>query len=228
MSRRMRETFCVALAAGALLLAGQAMAAVPVTGPDFCVRVQQIVAATTLVPDNTVHPDYAAFKQSKTSIEPFTSHQFVLADEATGVPRRVSCKVKTPDHLNAHFGATTASDPGLGCAGANRDTVSRVYASLDATERSRVRVPESAWRFDPDSHTYLGSTWVEPYAFLYRTPEATVHLHAKSLRVDWDNFWLSWAADRFRGVLYCHLAAPEYVRQIALGEVVAPAPPAAD
>jgi hypothetical protein len=228
MSRRRRHFARPLAALGVALLAGEAAAAGPVTGPDFCIRVQQLVAATTLEPRNTVHPDYAAFKQSKTSIDPLTSHQFVLADEATGVPRRVSCKVKTPDHLVAHFGAGAASDPGLGCAGANRDTVSRVYASLDLAERSRVRVPESAWRFDPDSHTYLGSTWVEPYAFLYRTDDAAVHLHAKSLRVDWENFWLAWAADRFRGVLYCHLAAPEYVRQIALGEVAAPGPPVAD
>lgn len=196
----------------------------PRTGADFCSNVQQLIAGTTLRTLNTVHTDYAAFQKSKTAIAPLTSHQFVLGEPGTGTPWRVSCKVKTPDHLRSHYGAAAAAETARSCAEVNRATVRRVYQALAAAGQAPQR-PEGSWRFDADATTLLGSEWVAPYAFAYGAPDGSVHLFAKSLRVDWDTLWLAWAPERFRGALYCHLAAPEYVRRVALGAAVPARPP---
>jgi len=213
------------LAATALLLAAQCVhAQVPATTDNFCIRVQQIIAGTTMVPDsNTVYTDYQAFRESKTGVRPLTNHQYVLPEPGTtNSPMRVSCKVKTPDHLNAEYGPGTATAQNLGCIDINRDTARRVYAGLDTGTISRVRIPETRLVFEPDDGTFMGSSWVGEFPFAWTGPDGRLHLRAKMLRVDWDNVWLSWAPDRLRGALYCHLVAPEYLRRLVLGEVTAP------
>jgi hypothetical protein len=196
----------------------------PVTTDDFCSRVQQILAGTPMLPDsNTVYTDYPAFRASKTSVRPLTNHQYVMPEPGTAnSPMRVSCKVKTPDHLNAAYGPGTATDQGLGCLDINRDTARRVYAGLSAAEKLRIRIPEALLIFDPDESTFMGSSWVGEYPFAWTGTDGRLHLQAKLLRVDWDNVWLSWAPDRLRGAIYCHLVAPEYLHRLVLGEVMAP------
>jgi hypothetical protein len=139
-----------------------------------------------------------------------------------GSPMRVSCKVKTADHLNAEYGPGSAVDPGLGCVDVNRDTARRVYARLDAGEQKRLRITAGSLVFEPDDSTFMGSNWVGEFPFAWTGGDGKLHLRARRLRVDWDNFWLSWAPDRLRGALYCHLVAPEYLRRLVLGETTAP------
>jgi len=214
-----------ALSATVLLLAvpsvhGQAS----VTADDFCVRVQQLLAGTRMLPDsNTVYTDYEAFRASKTAVRPLTSHQFVLPEPGTAnSPMRVSCKIKTPDHLNAEYGPGTANDKGLGCIDINRDTARRVYAALDPDEKAGARIASTSLVFEPDISTFMGSSWVGEFPIAWTGPDGRLHLQAKVLRVDWDNVWLSWAPDRLRGTLYCHLVAPEYLRRLVLGAATAP------
>ena len=140
-----------------------------------------------------------------------------------GSPMRVSCKVKTPDHLNAEYGPGTATGRGVGCIDINRDTARGVYAGLEPAERARLKNPGSTLSFEPDEITFMGSSWVGEFPFAYTGQDGKLHLQAKALRVDWENVWLSWAPDRLRGALYCHLIAPEYLRRLILGETTAPA-----
>jgi hypothetical protein len=193
----------------------------PTSDDLFCGRVQQTFAGTTLEPRNTVYADYQAFRESKTVVRPLQTHQFVLRD-AGGVPLRVSCKVKTPDHLNAEYGPGTAQDRGVTCRDINRETARRVYAELGATDAKRVQVPLARVVFEDDETTFMGSGWVGPYEFAWGGTDGRLHILAKALRVDWDNVWLSWAPDRLRGAYYCHLVAPEYLHRLALGEMTAP------
>jgi hypothetical protein len=219
------RTIVQKLTATALLLAAQCgQAEAPITSDDFCIRVQQIIAGTRMVPDsNTVYTDYPAFRASKTGVRPLTNHQYALPEPGTAnSPMRVSCKVKTPDHLNAEYGPGTATDSGLGCIDINRDTARRVYAGLATDEKTRLRIPEARLVFEPDETTFMGSSWIGEFPFAWSASDGRLHLQAKVLRVDWDNLWLSWAPDRLRGALYCHLVAPEYLRRLVLGEVTAP------
>jgi len=220
----MQHIHLVSLMAVLLLAFGCGHAGTIVTNDEFCVHVQQLLAGTRMVPDsNTVYTDYQAFRESKTGVRPLTNHQYVMPEPGTaGSPMRVSCKVKTPDHLNAEYGPGSAVDPGLGCVDANRDTARRVYAGLDPSEQSRLRIAASSIVFEPDDSTFMGSGWVGEFPFAWTGTDGKLHLRARRLRVDWDNFWLSWAPDRLRGALYCHLVAPEYLRRLALGETTAP------
>lgn len=205
----------------ALLAASPARAAMPVpgTGPDFCAKVQQTFAGTTLKARNTVFTDYQAYRESKLQARPLTNYQYTYPEPGTrGSPMRVSCKVKTPDHLNAVYGPGTAIDRGITCREINQQTFRQVYASLTPDESARLAVPESKLVFEPDNATFMGSSYVGAYDFAWFAPDGRLHILAKSLRVDWDNVWLSWAPDRLRGAYYCHLVAPEYARRLVLGK----------
>lgn len=193
------------------------------TGPQFCLEVQRALAATRHPAENVVHPDYDAFKESKADIEPLTIHQYVQsADGNPDLPERVSCKTKTADQLNEHYGEGTAQDTGMTCRNINRATVMAVWNSLSADDRARaVEHPERIW-LDADQTTFMGSTWVKDYDAVYRSPAGELHLAGKALRVGWDDWWFAWAPDSVRGVHYCHLVAPEYLRRVILGEVSVP------
>lgn len=222
MTRTIAHAWCRA-AGGflALALAGSAKAVTPppVTGPEFCTSVAQVFATTALKPRNTVFTDYEAYRQSKLEARPLTSYQYTYPEPGThGSPMRVSCKVKTPDHLNAVYGPGTASDRGITCRDINQQTFRQVYASLTTEESARLAIPESRVQFEPDDSTFMGFIYVSAYDFAWFGPEGNLHILAKSLRVDWDNFWLSWAPERLRGAYYCHLVAPEYARRLVLGE----------
>lgn len=195
-----------------------------VTDDAFCSRAQQLLAGTSIAPQNTVHADFAAFRASKTAVRPLQTHQFALReDDGAGIPLRISCKVKTPDHLVAEYGSRAARDAGFTCADVNRDTAARVYANI--ADAGRIRIPQSLLVFDEDETTFMGSSWIGPYQFAYTTDDGRLHIKAKALRVDWENLWLSWAPDRLRGAYYCHLIAPEYLSRLVLGEAVAPSGP---
>lgn len=193
------------------------------TGADFCLEVQRALAATNHSAKNVVHPDYDAFKESKADIEPLTIHQFVQTSESDpALPERISCKTKTADQLNEHFGEGAARDTGMTCRNINRATVMAVWRSLSDEERARATERPDRIMLDADETTFMGSTWVKDYDAVYRTPEGELHLAGKALRVGWDDWWFAWAPDSVRGVHYCHLVAPEYLRRVILGEVSVP------
>jgi hypothetical protein len=224
-----RRIFVTAFGAAAIVAASSTSAVAQTRPPGsftdaaFCVRVQQRLAGTRMVPENTVFDDLESFTKSKTAIDPLRTYQYTLPDPADGrTPWRVSCKVKTPDHLNAHYGPGTANDQGITCKDINRDTVAAVLGSLLPSERARAATAANAIIYDPDTTTIMGNRWLEPYDFAYTAADGHLHLFARNLRVNWDDWWFAWAPERFRGAYYCHLAAPEYVRRLLLGDAKAP------
>lgn len=210
--------FCLATA-GACAMAGEpsatsTAATPPVSDAEFCVRAQRTMAGTNLTARNVVHPDYESFKKSKAMIDPLQTEQFVLyEDDARQRPLRISCKLKSPDLIGATYGAAAARDPELSCAHLHREIVEGVFASLTSEERARLAIERVVYQ--PDETTFMGSSWIEPFEFAWRSGD-TLHLKAKRLRVDWNDPWFAWAPDRVRGVVYCHLIAPEYLRRLAL------------
>ncbi len=202
-------------------LAMMAHAQVPVTDKDFCERVQRDLTGTTLKLTNIVYPDYDGFKESKTKIDPIELAQYVVTDAMS--PTRISCKTKTSDHLVDRYGADAAKSD-KSCADINRATMDAVYGALTEDEKSKLKIALADIVIEPDETVYMGSHFVSDYDFVYRGPEAKMHVLAKSLYVTWTNLAFKWAPERFRGVRYCHLIAPEYAKRLVLGEAQLPVP----
>jgi hypothetical protein len=195
------------------------------TSPDFCVEVQRRSAGVSIPVRNIIHTDFAAFVDSKPGIDPLETQQYVeYADAARTQPRRISCKLKSADHIRAVHGAVAAKaieNPNL-CREINRAMILEVWRGLDAAARATAAVPPHRFMLDGDRNEIMGSRWVKPYAYVYAGTGGTVHVLAKALLVNWDDWRWKLAPARFRGTHYCHLIAPEYVRELMLGTATAP------
>lgn len=195
------------------------------TSDGFCAEGQRLTTATTLPVSNTVHVQYEGFVESKPGVDPLATQQFVeYLDGDRSRPWRVSCKFKSADHIRAVHGAAaaTAPDNANACRELHRAIVLAVHRDLDAQERARVVVPPQRFMLDGDDIQVMGSAWTEPFQFAYVGNDGRVHLRSKALLVLWDDWRWKIAPDRFRGTHYCHLAAPEYVRDLMLGRAQAP------
>lgn len=214
----------VFVASASTLSPPQALAADALTtDADFCNRIQQLVVGTKLASRNVVHATYDAFKASKTSATPYSSHQYVMFEEGSSTrPMRVSCKFKTGDHLNAVYGAGSAAAKPKSCRDANRDTIMRVYRSFTPQQRAALPLPPTRILLDADELAYMGSKFIAPYQFAYRAGDGSVHVLARGLFVEWTDWRWKLAPDRFRGAHYCHLLAPEFAARLMRGEVTAP------
>ncbi len=194
------------------------------TNAAFCEVAQYLISNTAQRPRNVMHGDYESFKKSKTRIEPFETHQFVsYADAAHTQPMRISCKMKTVDHIVAHYGAAAAGPIQNTCRDLNHRIANNVFAALTEEQRARAKYPLAKIVLEPDRKHLMGSKWVSDYQSLWATPDGTLHLLAKALHVEYTDWIWRWAPERFRGVYYCHLVAPEHLRAMILGEQSAPA-----
>lgn len=196
------------------------------TSPQFCAEVQRRVAGTQQPLRNVVHETFESFVKSKPSVQPLEPQQYVeYADSERTQPRRISCKLKTADHINEVYGngAAASEESENACREINRATVLAVFRSLDPGTRARLAVPPHRFMLDGDENRIMGSGWIEPYPHVYAGADGAVHLHAKALLVFWNDWRWQLAPDRFRGTHYCHLIAPEYARALMTGEVSAPA-----
>lgn len=209
------------LAAGTVAAGDRAVIAMPLTsGAEACEIAQKAFAGTDLPFEVVMHPDFESFKLSKSSAQPFVIHGFVQRDASTGLPQRVSCKTKTADLLQETWGTDTASATGRSCRDLNRGTVIAIWQGLDPAHRASAIDRPDRILLEADTNAYMGSRWITDYPLVWRDEGGGLHIHAKALTVEWDDWKFKWAPDRLRGVQYCHLIAPEYLRAILLGDVV--------
>lgn len=201
------------------------------TNPDFCSEAQRRSAGATIAIRNVIHTDFATFVDSKPLVDPLETQQYVeYADDARSRPLRISCKLKTADHIRAVHGADAAraiENPNI-CREINRSTILEVWRGLDAATRASAVVPPQRFLLDGDRNEFMGSRWVKPYTFVYAGADGAVHVRAKALLVNWDDWRWKLAPASFRGTHYCHLIAPEYVRELMLGTATATATAPAD
>lgn len=226
--RRSRAGIVLLTAAIIGLTAGRAVAmGLDVTTSRFCGYAQQVVAATQLGAANRVHDDYVEFMASRPQVEPLETQQYVLyEDDRRTVPLRVSCKMSTPDHLTDEYGAGAVGAPPASCLDLHRAIVTEVYESLSVEERVRLRFTPDQILLDADEKTVLGATWISPYDFASLDAGGALHLRSKALRIDWGDMWWSWAPASMRGLYYCHVIAPEYLRRLVMGDQGIPRAPA--
>jgi hypothetical protein len=219
-----RQASLAARVALLVLLTGGTAPTAAAADPNFCAEAQRQTTGAALPVRNVVHPDYASFVESKPGITPLETQQFSEPPAATGsVSPRVSCKMKTADHIRSVHGAnaTRVDDDRNACRELNRDTILSVWARLPAGQRVRVAVPPNRFMLHADENRITGSSWTAPYNHVWGEGDR-VHVRAKALLVLWDDWRWKLAPDRFRGTHYCHLITPEYARALMLGQLRAP------
>lgn len=210
----------VLMVAIGLALASSAMADLSKTNPDFCATVQARLEGTALPAATVDHPTYQAFQESKAEVKPLRTEQFVEFRDAANKrdPTRISCKVKTADHLNEVYGTGSAKGSGT-CQAIHREMAATIAAGT-APGALKIRAEDIV--FEPDDVKFMGSQWVTPFQFVHGDG-GVLKLKSKALFVEWTDIKFKLAPDRFRGAHYCHLIAPEYLQRLMTG--AEPLPP---
>jgi len=188
---------------------------------EFCAEAQHIVSHTDKTGDFVVHPDFEGFVKSKTNIDPLTLHVYVWpAPDDPGQAVAISCKMKSADHLNAAFGPGTAAPDGL-CQDMNRETLRQVRASLPAVADRQVMLDPNENVFNEKQPAATGPDWLAPFLLTTENDAGTLTIHSKGFRVDWLDPRFARFDARVRGVHYCHLIAPGYLRELLTGQAAA-------
>ncbi|MBM4220412.1 MAG: hypothetical protein FJ170_00515 [Gammaproteobacteria bacterium] len=191
-------------------------------GPaEFCAEAQHLISRTDKTGEFVVHPDFKGFVESKTSIDPLTLH--VHAWAAPDDPGRIvaiSCKMKSADHLNAAFGPGTAGPDGL-CQDMNRETLRQVRAALPGAAGRQVVLDPGENVFNEQQPARTGADWLAPFLLTTEDAAGTLTIHSKGFRVDWLDPRFARMDARVRGVHYCHLVAPAYLRDLLAGRAKA-------
>ncbi len=213
----------------------------------FCKGAQKIIANTPLKPDNILFDDLGsagvpfpppgipatgyigsdAIPYDGAEELPFTTTQYVgygFYENGKDYPQTIMCKMKSYDALNFYFPWLAAD--GANCNDINADTYTRVLNSLTNSEVPVVtEVEYDEWV------SFTGQQWTSqaPVATAYTsTADGNVHLVGKSLYVERTNT-SPFVGPEKKGVHYCQVIAPEYLREIIIGNLAAPtcdAPPA--
>jgi len=216
----------MALAAGCTTAPGGPPRASPpsaiaaTTTAEFCSEAQRVVANSRVTAVNTVYADREAFIRSKASARPLETRQYAAPETGPGSsPKMVSCKMKTADHIRTEFGADQAGAD-ESCARLNQRTLEAVLGSLTRAERRRARFGGAAGRIVVDADLVVdnGGDWLKPFPIARIEPDGALHLQAKGMNKGWLDPRYASAEIQYRGVRYCHLVAPEYLRRLVLGD----------
>jgi len=212
----------------------------------FCKGAQQIIANTSLKSVNTLYDELGTpgipFPPPGTPATgfigsdaqpydgaedlPLTTTQYVgYGYDAKGkdYPQTMMCKMKSWDALDFYDPGSAA--PGATCSDINKDTYESVKNSLVNMETQAVyEVIFDEWV------TYSGVQWTSqaPAVTAYTsTVDGMVHIVAKPLYVARLNPTPFIPAEK-KGVHYCQVIAPEYLREVITGGITTPtcdAPP---
>jgi hypothetical protein len=211
----------------------------------FCSRAQQIISSINFDSNNVVHTDFTAFANSSSAPYegpnlgsyngtlalypngddmPVTTQQYVSQRElgTTGweYPIVISCKMKTAEAINFHYGEGTAGVQKT-CKEVNQQIVSEVYSSLTSIEQRTLRWPQSDIVYTNDVFAPAGPSWLYPLPYLPRVAFLGVDgkLRFRGLAITVARTDPSTAAgpDK-KGSYYCHLPSPEYVRALVTGQ----------
>ncbi|MFL2770414.1 MAG: hypothetical protein ACJZ9F_05340 [Rhodospirillaceae bacterium] len=189
-----------------------------ITSDTFCTSVQLEIMANQISAENSVHSNYESFVLSKPTVNPLRNEQYTTRGPH-GQPRMVSCKMKAPDHIREVYGKTASNKYAQSCETINRENVLAVIASLTPDEALRRVILDQQIIFDEDKSVITGQSWIKSFDFVYLNDNGDLHIQSKRMQIDWNSLLFQLFPDRFRGMLYCHLIAPEYAKALLLGEV---------
>ncbi len=188
---------------------------------EFCGKAQQWIAQTGLQAQVVVFQDHEAFVESKASIDPLAVAQFSSnPEESTGIPRVVSCKMKTAEQINAVYGTR-------GAVAGSSQSCETVLAQMLESRFSQdagtsIALPRDRFVIDEEDSTFIGPMWLDPWPFqpVSLDENGAVHLLSRSLYVP--DAWYIPMPDSFKGVYYCHLISPEYLDALVSGAAPLP------
>lgn len=212
---------------------------------DFCTRAQQVLASTQMWSTNIVHSSLDAFTGSSaapyfspTNLSaynakgvdgytlPLTTQQYTSSRElgTTGmyIPVVISCKMKTAEALAISFPGYSGAQ--RTCRDIHQNIVADVYSTLTAVERRMLRWQENQILYNADTYSVAGPTWLYPLPYLPRVAAITaggaLRFTGRAITVpSTDPSPDTLVGPDKKGSYYCHLASPDYVRALILGQM---------
>jgi uncharacterized protein YbjQ (UPF0145 family) len=189
----------------------------PLSGSSvFCQRVQQLLADTQLLSDNTVFTSMAEYRHSKPRVDPLKTYQ-VVAYQAT-IPILVSCKVKGAAHIRAAYGESMAGEQ-QPCS-----SVTRIARELAIDElQAEGNVPGAdavrAMVVENNEPAMTGFSYLADYELSYVDANDVLHINSTGLFHDYDS-WLTWVLpEALEGQNYCNIPTVEYIKGLAVGSI---------
>lgn len=186
----------------------------PVTDRNFCQVVQQFMASTRRLSKNTLFITKQEHIESKTTIDPLTSYQYVTRDG--DVPVLVSCKVKGAAYIRDHYGEEEAGEQRL-CPAVTAAIVAQVARELSLEGNSEAAANAQAFVLDNTEPFFMGPKYLADYELSYSGEDGAVHLTSQGLIHDYAHWTGMLLPDAFAGVNYCNIPSHEYVRALATG-----------
>ena len=182
----------------------------------FCLEAQRVVTKTLVPMSLVIHDDFNSFVKSKAVIEGPTIQQYNWYDESGGL-LGISCKLKSADHLNLTYGENTAGPDGL-CQDMNRAVFELVARGSREPAFNKVVFDPKETVSNAENPGMTGPDWLAPYTMDYSV-SGELHIATKGFIVEFTDERFAKAPERFRGVHYCHLIAPERLGALLAGEV---------
>lgn len=243
-------TFTVGVTAPGVSHAGKARGHLYSTAAvnRFCKETQRIIANTDLEATNVIWDDLGvagipfpppgtpstgfigsdALPYDGAEELPLTTQQYVgygLDAAGKDYPQTMMCKMKSWDALDFYYPGSASA--GSDCAAVNADTGAAVIESLTNNNQEPQVVTEIVY---DNWLTFTGAQWTDsspaPTAY-FSNADGKLHIVGKQLYVARTNPSPFVGAAK-KGVDYCQVVAPEYLREIIVGNIQAPtcdAPP---
>ena len=203
--------------AGILLTVGAQSADLPLpTSDEFCTRVQQILANTEMVSNNTVFSNMPDYRASKPSPDPLNTYQVVTYQGQ--MPIAVSCKVKGAAHLRSAYGEDAAGDQQY-CPVVAGMVKTQAVAELTEAGETEAAGRAQAFVIDENEPYMTGRDYLSDFSLSYVGEDDAVHISSPGLFHDYDS-WTTWILPEIvEGQTYCHLATVDYMKALALGSI---------
>jgi hypothetical protein len=206
------------LSSAALAVPAQAQpAALPrPDSAEFCQVVQQILANTAVVSNNTVFEDMPEYRHSKPSPDPLMTYQVV--SYAGQLPIMVSCKVKGAAHIKAAFGDDAAGEQQY-CPSVTRRVKAQAIIELQQADQPEAAARVEAFVIEENEPFMTGRDYLSDFELSYIGDDGAIHFNSPGLFHDYDS-WTTWILPEiFEGQTYCHIATVDYMKAVATGEI---------
>ena len=182
------------------------------TSPQFCIVVQQKLAATEMVGENTIFADMPSYRHSKPAIKPLKIFQVVTYDKQ--MPIVASCKMKTAAHLREVYGAQAAGRQ-LFCPDMALMMQKQAIDELTSEGQAEAAARLSAFIVDRDAPFVTGQAYLNDFRTIYRAADGTIHVSSPGLYQDTESWYTPLLPEFLKGQSYCHLATVDYLKAVA-------------
>ncbi len=209
-------TIVISMALTAMVNAADDVTLPEPSSAEYCQLVQQLMADTSLVSDNTLFTDMPAYRHSKPMVDPLQTFQ-VVSYQGT-LPIMVSCKIKGAAHVRAAYGEAAAGEQTY-CPSITQLAQQQAVDELKAAGNEAAAAIASALVIDNTEPGMTGQSYLADFELSYVDEDKAVHLSSPGLFHDYDS-WITWILpETLEGQVYCHLPTVAYMKGLATGEL---------